>query len=69
MLAHQRDDFMMRNEHLAKLLSDILLHVQPPEVKLEDGRTMRFVDPDPMRTLQSLSDAIERAKSEIVKRT
>lgn len=62
-----REEFMARNEYLTKLLSDILLHVQPPDVKSEDGRVMRFVDPDPIRTLRSLQDAIERAKSEITK--
>ena len=67
MLVQHRDEFMVRNEHLAKLLSDILLHAQPPDVMLEDGRTMRFVDPDPARTLRSLQDAIERAKSAIAK--
>lgn len=50
-----------RYEAQSKLLTDILLHLPAPPVKLDDGRVMEFVDPDPARTLRMLQLAIKRA--------
>jgi hypothetical protein len=50
-----------RNEHLVKIFSSIMLCMAAPPVKLEDGRTMQFVDPDPARTLKLLQKSIQQA--------
>lgn len=50
-----------RNEHLVKIFSSIMLCMAAPPVKLEDGRTMQFVDPDPARTLRLLQKSIQQA--------
>lgn len=52
-----------QNQHLIKILSTIALCEAPPPVKLEDGRVMQFVDPDPARTLKLLQKAIKEARA------
>jgi hypothetical protein len=52
-----------QNQHFVKILSTIALCEAPPPVKLEDGRVMQFVDPDPARTLKLLQKAIEEARA------
>lgn len=63
--AHHRDQLAAQNEHLVKILSNITLCLPPPPVKLDDGRTMQFVDPDPARTLKLLQRSIEQARSAV----
>ncbi len=63
--AHHRDQLAAQNEHLVKILSNITLCMPPPPVKLDDGRTMQFVDPDPARTLKLLQRSIEQARSAV----
>jgi hypothetical protein len=62
-----RDQVAAHNERLVKILSAITLCLPPPPVKLDDGRTMQFVDPDPARTLHLLQRSIEQARSAIVR--
>ncbi len=52
-----------QNQHLVKILSTIALCEAPEPVKLEDGRVMQFVDPDPARTLKLLQKAIKEARA------
>lgn len=62
---HQRrhmDQLAAQNDHLVKILSNITLCMPAPPVKLDDGRTMQFVDPDPARTLKLLQRSIEQAR-------
>lgn len=64
-LAHHRDQLAAQNEHLVKILSNITLCLPPPPVKLDDGRTMQFVDPDPARTLNLLQRSIQQAMTAV----
>lgn len=67
-LAHIRDQLAARNESLVTMLCDILAGLPPEGVKLEDGRTLRFVDPDPRRTLEALQASIARARDAALER-
>lgn len=60
-----RDALAAQNERLVKILSAITLCLPPPLVKLDDGRTMQFVDPDPARTLKLLQKSIEQAMAAV----
>lgn len=60
-----RDQLAAQNERLVKILSAITLCLPPPLVKLDDGRTMQFVDPDPARTLKLLQKSIEQAMAAV----
>jgi hypothetical protein len=60
-----RNQLAVQNERLVKILSAITLCLPPPLVRLDDGRTMQFVDPDPARTLKLLQKSIEQAMASI----
>jgi hypothetical protein len=63
--AQHRDQLAAQNERLVKILSTITLCLPPPPVKLDDGRTMQFVDPDPASTLKLLQRSIEQARATV----
>lgn len=68
-LQQQRDEFAARYESASKLLADILFHLPVEPVKLEDGRIMQFVDPNPAQTLGILQAAIKRARDAALQRS
>jgi hypothetical protein len=43
----QRNEWAARYEFAQKFLADILFFLPSPPMKLDDGRTMQFVDPGP----------------------
>ena len=52
-------------DHFVKIFSNIMLCMPAPPVKIEDGRMMQFVDPDPARTLRLLQRSIEEARAAV----
>jgi hypothetical protein len=60
-MGHQWRELDARLQSTQKLLTDILFHLPSPPVKIEDGRVMEFVDPDPRRTLKLIQAALQRA--------
>ena len=60
-LATESQQWAARYEKASRLLTDILFHLPPEAIHLEDGRVMVFVDPDPTRTLRLIQSALQRA--------
>lgn len=60
-LSQLRSQLEARYESVSRMLCDILFHLPPQAVKLEDGRVMIFKDPDPSRTLELIQGALQRA--------
>lgn len=60
-LSHQR----RVNDRLIRLLASIHMRCAPPDTKLEDGRVMRFVPPDPEFYWRELSTKVARVEAEM----
>ena len=53
------------NHRLIELLSAIHMRCAPEDIKLEDGRTMRFVPPDPEFYWRELSAKVKAVEAEM----
>lgn len=63
-LRAERDGAMAQRDWYIQLLARFW-KITPPDFKTSDGRTMRFVDPDPQRSLRIIRDAMVEAQRQI----
>ena len=56
--AMERERLRLMNERLVKLLSSIHMRCAPADITTADGRTMRFVPPDPEFYWRELSGKV-----------
>lgn len=53
-----------RVAYFSKLLASFW-RITPPDIKVPDGRTFEFIDPDPHRTLRVIRDAMTGAMAQL----
>jgi hypothetical protein len=64
-LRYERDMARARFDRCVKILARIHAVINPPQLQLDDGRVMRFVNPLANDVLQKLSDQIRAIPDEI----
>lgn len=61
----ERAHLISVKDHLIKVLSSIHMRCAPPDVVTEDGKTMRFVPPDPEFYWRELSAKVKAIEADI----
>lgn len=63
----ERDAAYAAKDRVVKILTHIHMHLAPPAITLEDGRTMQYAGPDTATLLRIVSDAIRAIPEQLTK--